>query len=96
MNIYKFYAVARCPVQEQLDIYDAVIHAEEIIPCETIAKAVLKFSATELFQEDLAWELGEILDVEVTLKGMHSGIEITSTGSGGSRPSSSYGGSESS
>lgn len=82
MNTYKFYAVARCPVQEQLDVYEAVIQSEEIIECEKIAKAVLKYSGKALFQESLAEVLAEELGVEVVLVGAHCGIDVVSTAYG--------------
>lgn len=95
-NTYKFYAVAMCPVQDQLDVYEAFISSEEIIPCEAIAKAVMKFSGKKWFQEDLARALSKELDARVTLSGTHSGVEVVSTVSGISPPSSSSGGSDSS
>lgn len=96
LNVYKFYAVARCPIQEQLDIYAATIETSEVITCEKIAKAVLLHSATTVYQEELASLLAADIGATVSLVGTHSGVEIVSTASGGSPHSSSSGGSESS
>lgn len=76
MTIYKFYAVARCPVQEQLDVYEAVAESEGVIKCEDIARAVLKLSTAAVFQEDLTDALARGLGCRVRTTGVHSGVEV--------------------
>jgi len=82
LTIYKFHAVARCPVRDQLDVYEAVAKSEEMIECEHIATAVIRFSTDKLFQEELTSRLAEVLRCEVTLTGTHSGVQVVSTGYG--------------
>lgn len=76
MNIYKVSHIASCPNGQLNDCYEITIASSSTIMVEFILKT-LKESPSEIYQEDLATLLRSKTGAEITIKGWHHGIHIT-------------------
>lgn len=72
--VHELRAVAVCPVDQTLDIYDVTIETDRVIAVETILEVVRGCEDRELFQEDLTVHLSRELGCTVSTVGVHSGV----------------------
>jgi len=75
--VHQLRAVATCPVDQTLDVYDVTIETGRVIPVETILETVAALADREIFQEDLTVYLAKELRCTVTTVGTHSGVRTT-------------------
>lgn len=83
VNVYRFTMTALCPVDGSTDEYRAEYHTDTLVPVETILETAKRWENKLIFQEDLTAELRAALWTpfggSVTLVGVHSGVEVTSS-----------------
>lgn len=85
MNTYRHQFAARCPVNNQLIVYDLTITADFMIRVEHIVTACVLFQ--QGFHEDIASSLHLRFGGQVVLKAHHHGVDIeTALGDVAQRP----------
>lgn len=77
MNTYQTTHRASCPNGVLIDTYQITIRSQATIMVEDILRT-LNESPGKIYQEDLATLLRSKLGAEITVKGSHHGITITS------------------
>lgn len=65
---------ARCPVDDQPDVYRCTVRARRVIPVEAILKAAEVLRGRKVYQEELTRELHRELAADVETVGWHSGV----------------------
>lgn len=74
MNTYRHQFAARCPVNNQLIVYDLAITADFMIRVEHIVTACVLFQ--QGFHEDIAASLYLRFGGQIVLKAHHHGVDI--------------------
>lgn len=77
-NTYTSKLVAKCPVNDDFDIYTVVIVATKLILAEDITAILLEFKGKEAYQENLTEQLAMKFGSYVRLEGDHRGVFIVS------------------
>jgi hypothetical protein len=76
---HNFTVVSKCPVNDGVDVYDAIARTERLIKVETILTEVEHYKDVAAYQEDICESLSQELGCEVTLIGTHSGVRTEVT-----------------
>lgn len=66
--------VARCPVDEQPDVYTLTVRSSRVVKVEDILSAAATLATEKLFQEELTQRMHRALACEVETVGYHSGV----------------------
>jgi NADPH-dependent 7-cyano-7-deazaguanine reductase QueF len=66
--------VARCPVDDQPDVYTLTVRASRVVKVEDILSVTAALATEKLFQEDLTQRVHRALACEVETVGYHSGV----------------------
>lgn len=66
---------AVCPVDQKMDVYEAVIECDRVLRVEEIIAAVDKCTRQPEFQEAITRDIARELAVKVTTTGYHSGVK---------------------
>ena len=72
--VHSLTVQARCPVDSQLDTYEATFTASRVVKVEDILAAIKRVANRKVFQEDLTCQLARELGMSVTTIGYHSGV----------------------
>ena len=75
---YSFQLFARCPVDQEPDVYDVVIESTRTIMCEEIAAAANSIgkSNDHLSQEQITCNLARQFAARVTTTGHHGNVAV--------------------
>jgi len=78
-NIYRLTIECRCPKNPEIvDSYQAEIKADHMITVEDLQEQIDTFTAEAAYQEDLTEWISKQFDADVTLTGIHSGVQVSS------------------
>lgn len=66
--------IARCPVNNARDVYEATFRVSCLVPVENIVKHCLEYQDRKLFQEELTQLLAETFHCEVETHGQHGEV----------------------
>jgi hypothetical protein len=67
--------VVRCPVDDRVDVYEAVVRTGRLLKVEGILAVAKRLSREPAFQEHLTRQLADELGCEVQTCGWHSGVK---------------------
>ena len=79
MISYEFDIVARCPVDDTCDVYEARLDTHTMVDVESILAVVATYAHRAIFQEHLTAELQARFGGVLTTSGYHSGVKVTVT-----------------
>lgn len=73
-NEYELTITARCPVDQRRDSYLVIVRADRTVMAEDIVAACKTLEGEPKTQEDITAALCMLLNAEVELRGVHSGV----------------------
>ena len=79
MISYEFDIVARCPVDDTCDVYEARLDTHTMVDVESILEVIRTYVYRSIFQEHLTAELQARFGGVLTTVGYHSGVKVTTT-----------------
>lgn len=77
--VHEFIVIARCPVNDQVDVYRATLTLDRQVDVETILDTAAEYRGQSVYQEDLTQQLAYEFGGTVVTVGNHSGVTTTVT-----------------
>lgn len=66
--------IARCPVNDAVDVYEVVFRLARMVKVEHLLEAVDKYRDTKAYQEHITQQLADEFQCEVETRGWHSSV----------------------
>lgn len=73
---HKFRLVCRCPVNDDVDVYECAVTVYRLVRCEDVLAAAERHAGTKVFQEALTQALADELRGTVETRGTHVGGKV--------------------